>query len=458
MLPGSSILRICSILSVWRSTSQLRLEPRLLQHHVVTDVGRELRPALAVELHVSDGAIDDPGREAVGQPLKRRPVHPLAIVHERLQRGKSLQRRRVADDRLRRAGLPCTRPCRPRWISSRSLPVGQQKPWPCSAASIRSCSAGSLNGADAAVDEGAVDDRAVAGVDLDFFRREIGRRGRARPDDLRQTKGAVLRGVFPAPAVVQRPGTARVEPLGHDHEAGADRVAVERRVRAELLVQFLLEGPGWELRRERSLKRLREPLCDEPGLEDARADTRVELLQRVDRHAARKSRRDDRSGRRAADEIEIIAKKKVRILNRWRSIASMTARYSRVRIPRIPPPSSERMRFGPWSGSRCCCLVRGIVAFPLPSRWARSSGEIQSRSDAAERQASSAAWSGICLVLSLSKNAPACKNGRAPHVLDAKARARGSGSPRQRSEERCVPRPESPIGARISCRHLESVY
>ena len=55
----------------------------------------------------------------------------------------------------------------------------------------------------------------------------------------------------------------------------------------------------------------RKELCQTAGLEDARADVSVQLLQRVDRHAAGEARRDDRSGRSAADEVEIVAEQRV---------------------------------------------------------------------------------------------------------------------------------------------------
>src|SRR5882757_355368 len=42
------------------------------------------------------------------------------------------------------------------------------------------------------------------------------------------------------------------------------------------------------------------------------------------------------------------------------SMFSIALRYSRVRMPRMPPPSSERIRFGAVVGSKCCCLLRAI--------------------------------------------------------------------------------------------------
>src|SRR5262245_27633498 len=53
---------------------------------------------------------------------------------------------------------------------------------------------------------------------------------------------------------------------------------------------------------------------------------------------------------------------------RFLSMLSITPRYSRVRMPRMPPPSSERMRLGGVFGSRCCCLLRGICVSSPPNR------------------------------------------------------------------------------------------
>ena len=163
----------------------------------------------------------------------------------------------------------------------------------------------------AAVDEGAVDCGSVAGMDDDLLRRKIGGRGGARPDDLCQAQRAVLRRVFPASTVVQGPRATRIQALGHDHEAGADLLAVERRVRAKLLVELPLQRLGGELGCQLSLERLWKELCQTTGLEDARADVSVELPQCVDRHATSDARRDDRSGRCAADEVEIVAEQRV---------------------------------------------------------------------------------------------------------------------------------------------------
>ena len=46
------------------------------------------------------------------------------------------------------------------------------------------------------------------------------------------------------------------------------------------------------------------------GLKTLDTDVQVQLLQRVDRHAASEPRGDDRSGRSSADEIEIVAEQR----------------------------------------------------------------------------------------------------------------------------------------------------
>ena len=143
-------------------------------------------------------------------------------------------------------------------------------------------------------------------MDLDLFGREIGRRGGARPHDLGQMQRAVLSRIRAAAAVVQRPRAAGVQPLGHDHQAGAQSVAVERGVRAERLVKLGLERRGRELGREFAPKRLGQGSRDEVRLEHARAHADIERLQVVDRHSRGQPRRDDRSGRRAADQVEVV--------------------------------------------------------------------------------------------------------------------------------------------------------
>ena len=52
-------------------------QPGLLEQHVIAGVGRKLRTVLAVELHVADGPVDDPGRQTVRQPLQHGLVHSL---------------------------------------------------------------------------------------------------------------------------------------------------------------------------------------------------------------------------------------------------------------------------------------------------------------------------------------------------------------------------------------------
>ena len=88
-------------------------------------------------------------------------------------------------------------------------------------------------------------------------------------------------------------------------------VAIERGIGAELSVEFSLERRGGELRRQCALQLSRYKLSDPGGLKDARADARVQLLQRVDGHAASEPRRDDRSGRGPADEIEIVTEERL---------------------------------------------------------------------------------------------------------------------------------------------------
>jgi hypothetical protein len=200
---------------------------------------------------------------------------------------------------------------------------------------------GIVEGRNAAIDKSCLDRRAAARVNGDLFRLEISWRGRAGAYNLSQTKPPILRPVLPSAAVVEWPGTPCVEPLRHDHESRADLVAVERRLRSELVVQSLLERIGRELRREDALQfRLRQPV----RLEDGRPYVRIERLQCVNRHATGETRRDDRASRG-------------------------TLRYSRVRIPRIPPPSRARIRFGLWSGLICCCLVRRILCTYLQGNY-----------------------------------------------------------------------------------------
>src|SRR6185437_11224031 len=124
---------------------------------------------------------------------------------------------------------------------------------------------------------------------------------------LRQAQGSVLGSVFSASAVVQGPGAPGVEPLGHDHEAGKDLVAVERRVRAKLSIEFRLEWLGGELGGEFSLQRLRQELAESARLEHVAAHLLLQILQRVDRHAAGEACGDDRPSRGPADQIEIVA-------------------------------------------------------------------------------------------------------------------------------------------------------
>src|ERR1700735_3124177 len=99
----------------------------------------------------------------------------------------------------------------------------------------------------AAIHKGAIDDFAVAGVDSNFFWREIGRGRRAGANYLREAQRPILGGVFSPSPIVQRPRASGIEPLGHDHEASADFGAVERRVRVELSVEFGLERLGGEI-------------------------------------------------------------------------------------------------------------------------------------------------------------------------------------------------------------------
>ena len=123
-----------------------RAQPCLLEQHVIAGVGRELGTVLAVELHVADGPVDLPGRQAVRQPLKHGLVCARAIVHQRLQRPQCLVPPRICREALAHAAAACRFLCPTEMSSSRSLPVRHRKPWPSSAASIRSCSAGSLKG------------------------------------------------------------------------------------------------------------------------------------------------------------------------------------------------------------------------------------------------------------------------------------------------------------------------
>jgi hypothetical protein len=52
---------------------------------VVADVCSKLGARLTVERHVAYRAVDEPGRQAIRQPLKGGAIHSLAIVHQRLQ-------------------------------------------------------------------------------------------------------------------------------------------------------------------------------------------------------------------------------------------------------------------------------------------------------------------------------------------------------------------------------------
>jgi hypothetical protein len=92
---------------------------------------------------------------------------------------------------------------------------------------------------------------------------------------------------------------------------GANLVTIECRLRAELSVEFDLKRLGWKLGRELSLQRVGKELAEPSRLKDVRADAQVKRVQRVDSHAASEPRRDDRSGRGSADEIEIIANQRV---------------------------------------------------------------------------------------------------------------------------------------------------
>jgi hypothetical protein len=105
--------------------------------------------------------------------------------------------------------------------------------------------------------------------------------------------------------VVQRPGTACVEALRHDHQAGADTVAVERCICPQLRVERVLQWSGFELWRQHT-----EPL--ELGLENIRPYPGVELLELLHGHSTGQTGRNDRPGRCPAHEIEVVAEQEVR--------------------------------------------------------------------------------------------------------------------------------------------------
>src|SRR3984957_24151 len=290
--------------------TDLALAPRLLQDCVVADKGRARRSAVAVELHVADGPVNDCRRQTVRQPLKGRAVHAFAIVHQRLQGGDALQGGGVSHHRLCRAWL---------FVLARAdgkdqqpiLARGPAEPVSLQRGQHQKLQRWVIEWGDAAIDKGAIDDFAVAGVDSNFFWREIGRGRRAGANYLREAQRPILGGVFSPSPIVQRPRASGIEPLGHDHEASADFGAVERRVRAELSVELGLERLGGKLGAKFSLQGLRQELTESARLEDIGAQLFVDSLQRADGHATGESCGDDRSGRGSSDEIEIIAHQSV---------------------------------------------------------------------------------------------------------------------------------------------------
>ena len=186
------------------------------------------------------------GVRQLRQPLQQPVVRAGAIVHQRLQRHEPLSRSEFlwAEGLLVRAG------------SDRDEQQFVLAGPPFEAVALKGGEHQQLQGriierADPAVDENAFDHGTVARGNLDLLGLEIGGGRGARPNHLRQLQGAVLRRIARARAVRERPRTAGVEPLGHDHEARFDAVARKRRVCAEPFVQRRLK----RLREETSAKR-----------------------------------------------------------------------------------------------------------------------------------------------------------------------------------------------------------
>ena len=145
----------------------------------------------------------------------------------------------------------------------------------------------------------------------------------------------------------------------------------QSRVGTKLPVELPLQEGRRKFGRKRALERSRQ-IHRASGAKDARAQCRIKRLESVDRHAAGEARRDDGSIRRAAYQVEIVAKQGV-FPRSLLTKASMNLRNWSESSPRMPPPSMARIRLGPFAGSRWSFFERPTLhppkkAFPVPCR------------------------------------------------------------------------------------------
>ena len=136
-----------------------------------------------------------------------------------------------------------------------------------------------------------------------------------------------------------------------------DLVAIERGVRAELRCRVRPAAAGvWKLRATpRSFRRNLRPLWHE----DLRAKAVVERLESLDRHAAGEAGGDDRAGRRAADEIEIVAEQRS-CRSEPRSEQGLDG-LEKFERENAPDAAAVERKNALWAGagSRCWALVSG---------------------------------------------------------------------------------------------------
>jgi len=157
--------------------------------------------------------------------------------------------------------------------------------------------------------------------------------------------------------VVQRPGTACVEALRHDHQAGADTVAVERCICPELRVERFLQWSGFELWRQ-------QPEPPELGLENIRPDPGVELLELLHRHSTGQTGRNDRPGRCPADEIEVVAEQEVRVVESPPELAFHNFKVFEGK--NAANPTAIKGQYPLWSIRRVQMLLLGLRHPTLP--------------------------------------------------------------------------------------------
>ena len=164
--------------------------------------------------------------------------------------------------------------------------------------------------------------------------------------------------------VCEDPRAASIKPLG-DHAKAGDEVATIEVAILHDIIDFLSQGPGIELR----LQPRHPPKWP---FEHSRGQFKIEFLDLRRAVAKRQSARDDRAGRGAADQIEIITAGGFR-----RAVSALRLfllddlfdplQETTAIAPRTPPPSSDRIR-----------LVRAeqVAVASRPRVWVSRQGQL----------------------------------------------------------------------------------